>query len=312
MSLQNGNNCMGGQMQPMTNDAANQQINPNPEMHQPSQIQYHPHHMQYGGYSMAQQAPPPPQNQNQQFPGQQWYVQPHPSNQIMPESTQQQAQFQRPQMQQHYHQQPSYHHMEMNNSGGWATAQPPPQPPPPNQVSHTTQTNDKQSEIKALPIKADFHIESDDSRLEDDLESQDSDQEHKTTNRKPGKKRKTKTTKGGKSRGTKKDEARAKKVKPKTKKETPEGTIADEGVEEVRRHFEKGCECADQNCYEGLDPEAVYKHRLNIDELTKLEHDMYLMGVTMACLESPDETHRQKERKRLRSKYRVMVSNVSF
>jgi hypothetical protein len=34
---------------------------------------------------------------------------------------------------------------------------------------------------------------------------------------------------------------------------------------------------------------------------------MYLMGVTMACLENTEENHRQKERKRLRSKYRFMV-----
>jgi hypothetical protein len=35
---------------------------------------------------------------------------------------------------------------------------------------------------------------------------------------------------------------------------------------------------------------------------------MYLMGVTVACLENSEENHRQKERKRLRAKYRFMVS----
>ncbi len=29
----------------------------------------------------------------------------------------------------------------------------------------------------------------------------------------------------------------------------------------------------------GLDPESVSRHRLNIAELTKLEHDMYLVSV---------------------------------
>jgi hypothetical protein len=59
--------------------------------------------------------------------------------------------------------------------------------------------------------------------------------------------------------------------------------------------------------FSGLNPEIVSRHRLNIAELSKLEHDMYLMGVTMACLENTEENHRQKERKRLRSKYRFMV-----
>lgn len=79
-------------------------------------------------------------------------------------------------------------------------------------------------------------------------------------------------------------------------------------VQEVTARFRKGCECVDQNCFDGLDPASVFRHRLNVEEMTKLEHDMYLMGVTMACLESPDETHRHKERKRLRAKYRFMAS----
>ena len=53
----------------------------------------------------------------------------------------------------------------------------------------------------------------------------------------------------------------------------------------------------------------MYKHRLNIDEQSKLEHDMYLMGITMACMESHDETNRHKERKRLRAKYRFKVTH---
>ena len=83
----------------------------------------------------------------------------------------------------------------------------------------------------------------------------------------------------------------------------------DENVREVALRLKKGCECQEQNCFDGFDSEAVYKHRLNIDELSKLEHDMYLMGITMACMESPDETNRHKERKRLRAKYRFKVTH---
>lgn len=64
----------------------------------------------------------------------------------------------------------------------------------------------------------------------------------------------------------------------------------------------RGCDCKD-NCYRGLNPEAVYRHRLNIAELTKSEHDMYLMGITMASLANPAETSRHKVRRRLRACY---------
>ncbi|KOB78160.1 Guanine nucleotide exchange factor DBS, partial [Operophtera brumata] len=60
---------------------------------------------------------------------------------------------------------------------------------------------------------------------------------------------------------------------------------------------------AQDNCYRGLNPEAVYRHRLNIAELTKSEHDMYLMGITMASLANPAETSRHKVRRRLRACY---------
>ncbi|KAF0301032.1 hypothetical protein FJT64_003192 [Amphibalanus amphitrite] len=51
---------------------------------------------------------------------------------------------------------------------------------------------------------------------------------------------------------------------------------------------------------EGIDPSKLED---NAEELSKHEHDMYLMGVTMACLSNPEETARHKERKRLRAKY---------
>ncbi|KAJ9590944.1 hypothetical protein L9F63_016042 [Diploptera punctata] len=88
---------------------------------------------------------------------------------------------------------------------------------------------------------------------------------------------------------------------------TPSGgmtpTRLEENAQEVRERFEKGCECQEENCFKGLSPEYVYRHRLNIAELTKAEHDMYLMGVTMAVLTNPEETVRHKERRRLRAQY---------
>ncbi|XP_022901281.1 uncharacterized protein [Onthophagus taurus] len=82
-----------------------------------------------------------------------------------------------------------------------------------------------------------------------------------------------------------------------------EPTKLEESATQVKERFRRGCECQDESCFRGLNPDSVYKHRLNIAELTKGEHDMYLMGVTMACLANPDTTVRHKERRRLRSQY---------
>ena len=80
-------------------------------------------------------------------------------------------------------------------------------------------------------------------------------------------------------------------------------TKLEENSDQVRDRFSKGCECDGDNCFKNMNPEFVFRHRLNIAELTKNEHDMYLMGVTMACLANPEETSRHKERKRLRASY---------
>ena len=52
----------------------------------------------------------------------------------------------------------------------------------------------------------------------------------------------------------------------------------------------------------------VNKHRLNIQDLTKTEHDMYIMGTTMACMGCPTERNDGKERKKQRAKYRFWVN----
>lgn len=82
-----------------------------------------------------------------------------------------------------------------------------------------------------------------------------------------------------------------------------EPTRLEDSPAEVLERFKRGCECQDDRCFKDLNPEAVYRHRLNIAELTKAEHDMYLMGVTMACLMNPYETVRHTERRRLRAQY---------
>lgn len=71
---------------------------------------------------------------------------------------------------------------------------------------------------------------------------------------------------------------------------------------QVLTKINAGCECND-NCYAGLQADAVFRHRLNVAELTREEHDMYLMGVTMACLANPEHTHRNRERQRQRASY---------
>jgi hypothetical protein len=38
----------------------------------------------------------------------------------------------------------------------------------------------------------------------------------------------------------------------------------EENAQEVRERFENGCDCQEENCFKGLSPEYVYRHRLNI------------------------------------------------
>lgn len=84
------------------------------------------------------------------------------------------------------------------------------------------------------------------------------------------------------------------------KEATP--TALESSASEVSQRLASGCECQGA-CFNGLQAESVYRHRLNIAELTKQEHDMYLMGVTMACLSNRTETNRHKERIRQRAVY---------
>ncbi|XP_060536990.1 uncharacterized protein LOC132708594 [Cylas formicarius] len=105
-----------------------------------------------------------------------------------------------------------------------------------------------------------------------------------------------------KSAGVKK-KAATKKKKKNDGASLNEPTKLEESAAQVKERFKRGCECQDESCFRGLNPETVFKHRHNIAELTKGEHDMYLMGVTMACLANPDTTVRHRERRRLRAQY---------
>ncbi|GLV26416.1 hypothetical protein CBL_21189, partial [Carabus blaptoides fortunei] len=79
-------------------------------------------------------------------------------------------------------------------------------------------------------------------------------------------------------------------------------TKIEDSVVQVKERFRRGCECQDESCFRGLSPESVYKHRLNIAELTKGEHDMYLMGVT-CMLGQSGHNSTAKRRRRLRAQY---------
>lgn len=102
----------------------------------------------------------------------------------------------------------------------------------------------------------------------------------------------------------KKNVRKSKKVSQGPKNEDREcaATALESSVSEVSDRLALGCECQGV-CFKDLQAESVYRHRLNIAELTKQEHDMYLMGVTMACLSNRNETNRHKERVRQRAVY---------
>jgi len=82
----------------------------------------------------------------------------------------------------------------------------------------------------------------------------------------------------------------------------PPSTHLETNLSEVTARLKSGCECG-LKCFSSLESEFVWKHRCNIAELSKGEHDMYLMGIMMASLANPKATSKQKERQRNRNKY---------
>lgn len=78
-------------------------------------------------------------------------------------------------------------------------------------------------------------------------------------------------------------------------------------AEEVAEKLSKGCEC-NVSCFTGLDPENIYRHRLNMAELTKNELDFYLMGLVKASLMDTGDKGNKRQRKR--SSYSYMGKKV--
>lgn len=70
----------------------------------------------------------------------------------------------------------------------------------------------------------------------------------------------------------------------------------------VQQRLWRGCECQG-DCFGDQYAENVLRHRANVTSLSRDEHDMYLMGMTMACLANRKETGRHKERIRQRATY---------
>lgn len=89
------------------------------------------------------------------------------------------------------------------------------------------------------------------------------------------------------------------KEKEKYNKDYSQSTL-ESSAAEVQERLNNGCECK-VSCFQGLDPEMVYKHRLNIAELTKNEQDFYVMGIVRSAL--MDRSDRGAKRQRKRSSY---------
>ena len=74
-------------------------------------------------------------------------------------------------------------------------------------------------------------------------------------------------------------------------------TTLELNVAEVETRLKSGCECK-VSCFEGFDPEMVFKHRLNIADLTKNEQDFYVMGIVRSSLMDRSEKGAKRQRKR--------------
>lgn len=74
-------------------------------------------------------------------------------------------------------------------------------------------------------------------------------------------------------------------------------TTLETSADEVAEKLSIGCECS-TSCFISLDPIEVYRHRLNIAELTKNEIDFYLMGLVRASLMDTGDKGNKRQRKR--------------
>ena len=265
----------------------------------PQQQLYESDQHYYGHYEQHQQQAYGPMHH--QGYNQQWYPQ-QQQQQQQQQYQQQQYQYRMPQQDQQQFQNPmSYQESQMHHPMAQPTQMQPVQHPgqPQGQPKATWTTEAPHNVPNANKVQP----------SDEDSSKTDSSPTKKTSKKKP----KAKSTKN--SRITKVTKHSKTSKKPAKKKSLTKAEIAkytDANVLEVAEKLKNGCDCPD-NCLaiRGFDPEMIYKHRLNIQDLTKAEHDMYLMGQTVACTQ-PKETEEGKERKKMRAKYRFWVRFAIF
>jgi len=287
MSVPDQNGLDGG-MQQMKHDQHGQQQAQQQQMYHQQQQQHeqHPHPAQqyYGGhYDHHQQdyaAPVHHQGYNQQQS--QWYPQ--------QEHGQQEYQYGRMTQEQQQHQ---YHHQIYD--------QIPLQQPQHPQQSDLKLEPKNESWTNTHPGEASATDKNSDISVDESMKKKSS----------PTKKVKKKS-KVKKSKTVVKIQ-KILKVKNKEKKlnlnKDELAKYSDENLREVALKMKNGCDCP-ENCFKTFNVEMVNKHRLNIQDLTKTEHDMYIMGTTMACMGCPTERNDGKERKKQRAKYRFWGKEV--
>ena len=264
----------------------------------PQQQLYESDQHYYGHYEQHQQQAYGPMHH--QGYNQQWYPQ-QQQQQQQQQYQQQQYQYRMPQQDQQQFQNPmSYQESQMHH------------PMQPTQMQPVQHPGQPQGQPKATWTTEAPHNVPNANKVQpsdEDSSKTDSSPTKKTSKKKP----KAKSTKN--SRITKVTKHSKTSKKPAKKKSLTKAEIAkytDANVLEVAEKLKNGCDCPD-NCLaiRGFDPEMIYKHRLNIQDLTKAEHDMYLMGQTVACTQ-PKETEEGKERKKMRAKYRFWVRFAIF
>lgn len=59
-------------------------------------------------------------------------------------------------------------------------------------------------------------------------------------------------------------------------------TNVENNVDEVKEILMKGCLCL-SNCFANMDPEYIYRQRVNMFNLDETEHNMFLMGTMLGC-----------------------------
>ena len=77
-----------------------------------------------------------------------------------------------------------------------------------------------------------------------------------------------------------------------------QASTQDELKNEIEMKMNSGCECTGSNHYQNLDAVMVYDHILSMRELTKAEHDLYLMGKLQLTVKPSGSVTADVKRKR--------------